>query len=109
MTSIIFKRPKSARAGGGRVGRLCVGYRWEDWTPVWYEPIRSENQDEDDDEADEQRGPEVGLFRNADGKALPREPLPGQVNWFPHFDPKKFQSSTEAEKKIMQRQFLGDA
>ena len=80
--------------------RLLVGFRGEDWSDVWFEPVG---------EVNEEGETELGLFTQATGAAERREPMPGDVHWFPHFNPDLCESKNKKEREQKHKQFLTDA
>ncbi|KAI7183663.1 hypothetical protein KC363_g8123 [Hortaea werneckii] len=87
--------------------RLLVGWRLCDWSPVWYEPIASE--DEDGPVYDGNGGAEIGLYKLSTGDPGYREPMTGELAWFAPFDWKTFQATEKKEKLALQKQFMADA
>ncbi|KAI6822399.1 hypothetical protein KC340_g12338 [Hortaea werneckii] len=87
--------------------RLLVGWRLSDWSEVWYEPVGS--ADGEEHVYDSNGGAEIGLYQLSTGDPGYREPLFGQVVWFPPFDWKTFQTEKRAEKERLQQQFMADA
>ncbi|GAB1742486.1 hypothetical protein NU219Hw_g8031t1 [Hortaea werneckii] len=87
--------------------RLLVGWSLKDWSPVWYEPVGS--KDGDGPKYDANGGAEIGLYLQSTGDPQYREPMFGQVAWFPPFDYKTFETTENREKKPLQQQFLADA
>ncbi|KAI7186561.1 hypothetical protein D0869_08220 [Hortaea werneckii] len=87
--------------------RLLVGWRLCDWSPVWYEPVGSE--DGDGPVYDGNGAAEIGLYKLSTGDPGYREPMTGEVAWFAPFDWKTFQTSKEKEKLALQKQFMADA
>ncbi|KAK5128839.1 hypothetical protein LTR85_000172 [Meristemomyces frigidus] len=87
-----------------RNNRLGVGLREKDCTIVWYEPIIGEDgKEEEDGTAD------IALFRFDTGEPGYREPMEGEIAWFPWYDPDRFPSKKKAERLRLQKQFLSDA
>jgi len=80
--------------------RLLVGYSDTDWSPVWYESDLRTKNDEDETE--------VLLYAKATGVAQKREPMPGEIQWLPHFDPASFRSKKPAERERMHKRTLTD-
>ncbi|KAK0285153.1 hypothetical protein LTR35_005355 [Friedmanniomyces endolithicus] len=114
--SIIFKRPRFRKNPDpdASKGRLAVGWRIQDWTLVFYEPITTADDDANPnkfDKFDNEGAAELGLFRfdNPTGPPAYREPMKGEVAWLPHFDPARFTSRIGRERDLMQRRFLNDA
>ncbi|TKA70115.1 hypothetical protein B0A55_06978 [Friedmanniomyces simplex] len=111
--SIIFVRPRGRKRQDpdASKGRLAVGWRIQDWTLVYYEPITTANADEDVDKVDNEGAAEIGPFRfdSPHGPPAYREPMKGEVAWLPHFDPARFPSTSGRERDLMQKRFLGDA
>ncbi|KAI7260334.1 hypothetical protein KC343_g1035 [Hortaea werneckii] len=87
--------------------RLLVGWRLCDWSPVWYEPIASE--DGDAPVYDGNGGAETGLYKLSAGDPGYREPMTGEVAWFPPVDWKTFQAAEKKEKLALHKQFMADA
>ncbi|RMY88659.1 hypothetical protein D0862_10388 [Hortaea werneckii] len=87
--------------------RLLVGWSLKDWSPVWYEPVGC--KDGDGPKYDANGGAEIGLYLQSTGDPQYREPMFGQVAWFPPFDYKTFETTENREKKPLQQQFLADA
>ncbi|KAI7463138.1 hypothetical protein KC357_g8291 [Hortaea werneckii] len=87
--------------------RLLVGWRLCDWSPIWYEPIASE--DEDGPVYDGNGGAEIGLYKLSTGDPGYREPMTGELAWFAPFDWKTFQATEKKEKLALQKQFMADA
>ncbi|KAI6913894.1 hypothetical protein D0869_11217 [Hortaea werneckii] len=87
--------------------RLLVGWRLSDWSEVWYEPVGS--ADGEEHVYDSNGGAEIGLYQLSTGDPGYREPLFGQVVWFPPFDWKTFQTEKRSEKEALQQQFMADA
>ncbi|KAI7546028.1 hypothetical protein KC331_g5869 [Hortaea werneckii] len=87
--------------------RLLVGWRLSDWSEVWYEPVGL--ADEEGHVYDSNGGAEIGLYQLSTGDPGYREPLFGQVVWFPPFDWKTFQTEKRSEKEALQQQFMADA
>lgn len=88
-----------------RHNRLGVGLREKDYTIVWYEPIGAgeDGQEEEDGTA------EIALFRLDTGAVDRRQPMEGEVAWFPWYDPDRFPSKKKNERLRLQKQFLNDA
>ncbi|KAK4550498.1 hypothetical protein LTR36_000077 [Oleoguttula mirabilis] len=88
-----------------RYHRLAVGIREKDCTLVWYQPIVN-----DDGEVQEADGTaEIDLFRFVVGEPGYREPMEGEIAWFPWYDPDRFPSKKKQERLRLQKQFLNDA
>ncbi|KAI7227681.1 hypothetical protein KC330_g8280 [Hortaea werneckii] len=87
--------------------RLLVGWRLCDWSPVWYEPLGSE--DGDGPVYDGNGAAEIGLYKLSTGDPGYREPMTGEVAWFAPFDWKTFQALEKKEKLALQKQFMADA
>ncbi|EMC92056.1 hypothetical protein BAUCODRAFT_274890 [Baudoinia panamericana UAMH 10762] len=108
--SIIFMLKRANSGNPEAKGRLCVGYRSRDWTPVWYEPIIATGEDgEDIVQADNTA--EVALFTGSTDTGAGDEfrgPMLGEVQWLPHYDPAKCESKSAKEREDMQKQFLYD-
>ncbi|KAK1019228.1 hypothetical protein LTR54_001043 [Friedmanniomyces endolithicus] len=114
--SIIFKRPRFRKNPDpdASKGRLAVGWRIQDWTLVFYEPITTADDDANPnkfDKFDNEGAAELGLFRfdNPTGPPAYREPMKGEVAWLPHFDPARFTSRIGRERDLMQRSWFEEA
>lgn len=55
---------------------------------------------------------DFSLFQYRAGEEQPREPLPAEVGWLPHFDPALCEvrgNNTKSQREKLQKQFLSDA
>ncbi|SMY21531.1 unnamed protein product [Zymoseptoria tritici ST99CH_1A5] len=75
--------------------RLLVGYRREDWTEVWYEPM------EDVGEPDVDGAVPFGLYSSSTSTQK-REPMEQEVAWFPQFNHNHMEADTKKPRMRMQ-------
>ena len=61
-------------------GRLFVGWRGMNWSKVYYEPHAQ-------DEGQGDVAPELLIYEKPTAKESLKNPIAGEVNWLPHFDP----------------------
>lgn len=76
---------------------MFVGYCMDNWDVVWYEPAS---------DPDEEGGARLGLYRSPTGPPQTHEPMPEQVEWLPHFDPKRMESKGQKERTALHEQNL---
>ena len=86
-------------------GRLFVGFRAMNWAKIYYVPGRRDNGNDEDDE-NHNTPPDMYVFQSPKAQHGDKNPHPGEVNWLPHFDPKKFEADNLAGKYHMHRWFL---
>ncbi|KAK5684952.1 hypothetical protein LTS10_003027 [Elasticomyces elasticus] len=111
---IDFTRPRNRKKEdiGKPMGRLYVGHRLRDWIEVYYQPISHRDlaaDDEDDEKVWHNEPPALGLFRRKHGEPTVHEPMEGEVLWLPHFDPKRFESTSGKEKGKSHKEFMFNA
>ena len=89
-----------------RNGRLHVGFRATDWSPVWMVLKQKRDEDGEDENADGEY--EFEFYQSSTGDKVRREPMAGETIWHSHFDPKYCDSRFAAEKKKLHQRFMSD-
>lgn len=83
--------------------RMLVGWRFSDWSKIWYSPIVEEKSE---------TRTQIGLYESPEQPGESSLVRHSEVLWLPHFEPKVFAATPNAnsrEKRQLHTEFLHEA
>ncbi|KAK5138494.1 hypothetical protein LTR08_000080 [Meristemomyces frigidus] len=79
-------------------GRLWVGWRGMDWTKVYCEPLCAVVQVVTKADKVDTKAPDLLYYQTPTARPDNGNPVEGEINWLPHFDPGNFDGKRAAQK-----------